>query len=493
MGKAGLHIAILCALIAAVFVQTYAFDFLNFDDNAYILTNPHVLGGLTPDNIKWAFTGSLVGHWHPLSWMSHMLDIELFGLQPGPFHLMNVGFHLLNTILVYVLLLRLTVGAWPAFFLAAIFGIHPLRIESVVWISERKDVLALFFSLVTIHFYLAYCAQRTVARFLPVVIAQTLALLAKPSAVVLPLLLFTLDYWPLRRAVFSRAVLLEKLPLVVLVVGSSLATLWAQSGAGAMPSMDTIPMGARISVAMVSWMTYFGKLIIPTALGIFYPMVNYAPGIASGAAISLAIISAICFSQRGARPYLLCGWLWFLAASLPVVGFVSVGGQAFADRWTYLPHIGLLIALGGYCGEINNRARQGIVFASGLVLVSAYGALALKELPNWKNSEAVFRRTLEVSPQNFMAHTNLGTVLTDKGLWDEAALHYEEAYRLNPTYPEAINNLGTLRAHQKRYPEALVLFEKAVRIRPDFKQANDNLALARRLTNNVCSVGICNQ
>lgn len=450
-----------------------------------------VFDGLSWAGVRWAFTQSHGGHWHPLSWIAHMIDVQIFGLDPWGPHIVSAAIHTLNALLVYALFRRILSNPLVALILSCMFALHPLRIESVAWVSERKDVLALFFSLLAIHAYLWFAKRRSIIRYLPLLLLHAAALLSKPSAVVLPLLFLLLDFWPLRITQGWVWRVAEKIPLLLLSLGSSLAAIWAQNSAGALAALDTVPLDARFSTALVAWSAYFGKLLFPTRIGIFYPVVPYPPGVASGAALLLLLVSWICFRERQRRPYLLVGWLWFLIATLPIVGFVAVGGQAFADRWTYLPHIGVLLAAGAFAIEFREVFRPVWQLSFGVLLTCAYSYKTIQELPHWATSESVFRRALEAFPNNFMAHTNLGSALSDSGRWEEAAVHYEEAYRLSPNYPEAINNLGILRAHQNRLSEAAGLFQKALQIRPNFQQARNNLSLALRQSNNACGSNIC--
>lgn len=485
-----LYFSVLAAIVWIAFGQVKDFSFLNFDDPSYVVSNPYVNSGLNSENLIWAFSRGHVGHWHPLSWISHMIDVELFGLNPAGHHLVNLLFHTFNVFLVFWLIYRLFQHGPVALFCSALFAVHPLRIESVVWVSERKDVLCLFFTLLVIHLYLFQEQRRSAARYLGIVFFLVCALMAKPMAVVLPVLLLTLDYWPLRR--LSPRSIMEKLPLFILCLGSAAATFMTQQGAGAVATLGKISAGERLEMALIGWEAYLGKFFWPAGIGIFYPMTSYAPGIAAGAGMLFIGMCVLCWRERERRPYLLCGWVWFVAATLPIIGFIPVGGQTFADRWTYLPHVGLIIGLGGLVSprletaSVPMRRIRMFCLSLPVLLLLMYTRV---QTAHWRDTESVFRQTLLVSPGNFMAHTNLGAELSGQGRWEEAAYHYEEAARLNPTYPEALNNLGTLRAHQGRYVEAGNYFDRALQIRPSFERAQMNLNLLRQVNSTSCNQG----
>lgn len=473
----------LCLVIGvtALYFPVRNFSFFNFDDNDYITENPFVFGGLSRENIYWAFTKTHSGHWHPLTWLSHMLDVELFGLDAGAFHFENALFHSLNTALLFCFIVRLTGGVGLSLFVAAVFGFHPMRLESVAWIAERKDVLSLCFGLLTLLAYQSYSARRTLLRYSLVICLFVLGLLAKPMLVTLPILFLLLD-WYSNQAVSKRIgwkLFLEKIPLLVLSAGSSLAVILGQSESGGLKSLSITPLAERVANSSVGYLGYLGKLFWPTGFGIFYPLVSYPPGVAAGAIISLLTISSLVFRERQRRPYLIFGWLWFLVALLPVIGIVQVGGQAMADRWTYLPHIGLILAVGLFAREqFAKRELQKTMPLFALAPVIIFAVITRTQLYNWKDTQSIFRHTLEVSPNNFMAHTNLGVELDRTNNLESAALHYEEAARINPFYPEALNNLGILRARQNRIPEAIELLEKNLAIRPEDFNARYNLGLA---------------
>ena len=483
-----LTLLVFCAVFFTFF-QVRHFEFLNFDDPEYVTSNAVLHGGITAQSLRWAFLAPHSGHYHPITWLSHALDCQLFGLEPGAHHLTSVFVHAMNAALLFLLLARIPLlgrnGFGISLFCALIFGLHPMRLESVAWVSERKDVLSVFFALLSLHSYLLFSTTRSTLSLVATAGFFVLGLLSKPMLVSLPFLFLLLDFWPLRRfgvdAMLSskfRRCVVEKTPFVIISVVFSIGAVYAQHASGGLRTVAEVALSDRVSVALTSLLTYAGKLFWPSGLGIFYPMQTLAPGIGAGAALGLIAITAIAYRARHDRPYLIFGWLWFLISLFPVSGIVPIGGQLFADRWTYLPHIGLIIASACWGVEVlsgaQNRLRL-VSFAAVLVVASLF--ITMQNLPNWRDSEAIFRHTLQVSPENFMAHSNLSVALLKRNELVESAKHAEEAVRLNPTYPEALNNLGIARGTQGKSREALELFTRALAVRPAFVAARYNLGL----------------
>ena len=492
VSSVGFGLALVFSSVLAVFWQTSTFEFLNFDDPTYVFQNPHVATGLTAQNIAWAFTTPYAGHWHPLAWISHMLDVELFGLSAGPHHLVNAALHALNSALLYLFVFGLTRRPGVALVSALLFGIHPLRIESVAWVSERKDVLSMLFGLLALNLYLLFVRTRSRGAYALMVASLALSLLAKPTFVSFPALLLLCDAWPLARAAGSlaslRALVVEKLPLIALSLAFCAVAAFGQSEGGGLQDLSGYPLSDRLAGGALAYLVYAGKTIFPAGVGVFYPFARYAPGIGAGAFFGLAAVTTLVAVQRHERPYLTWGWAWLLISALPFVGFVQIGGQAFADRWSYLPGVGILVAtVLLFASSAHTRSWSPIL---GGAAVAASVLLTVRELPHWRSSETLFTRTLQVSPNNFMAHTNLGTALRDRGASDLATVHFEEAVRLNPTYPEALNNLAISRAEAGRFEEAQQLFSKALAIRPDFDQARYNSALAFSFSGNTARASI---
>jgi tetratricopeptide (TPR) repeat protein len=471
--------AILVIIVAGTFSAVGGFAFINLDDNDYVTENPFITTGLTYANIHWAFTHSHAGHWHPITWLSHMLDCELFGLEAGKHHMVNLFFHISNVVLLFLVLRKLFDEQVLSFLAALSFGIHPLRIESVAWVSERKDVLSMFFCLLTILSYLFYLNQQRsyYAKFcyFLALCFFALGLGSKPMLITLPVLLLLLDYYPLKR--FN---LVEKLPFFALSTLSAAAAVFSQHEAGGLQPLNGYPLFDRLSNVFANYLIYLAKFFWPSSIGIFYPFMVYPPGVGAGALLSLIVISVVISKYSFGNRGIAVGWLWFIISLLPVVGIVQIGGQSYADRWSYIPHIGILILLICWAKEnhwINNHKKSALAVA--LLFIIACGGKTMIELPYWGSSESLWRRTLEATGNNnFMAHTNLGVELERLGKAEEAIEHYEEAVRLNPTYPEALNNIGIVRAKQSKIQEAIQNFQKAVTLRPNFTGARYNLGLA---------------
>lgn len=451
--------------------------FLNFDDNLYVSENAFVKSGLSAEGINQMLRDTSTGHWHPMTWLSHMLDVELFGMDPGAHHLVNAALHSLNAGLLFLLIFSLSSCLWRSAIVALLFGLHPMRLESVAWLSERKDVLSMFFGIVTTLLYSRYVQHRSKFAFIGSLFFFGCTLAAKPTFVTLPLLLLLIDFWPLRR--FSYRAVFEKIPFVALSLIFSLVVIYAQAAGQGLRGLSEISFESRTTSACVGILAYFGKFFLPTGMGIFYPFMKFPPGIGVGAACGIIALTALFLSHLKARPYLTFGWTWFLIALLPVAGFVSIGGQSFADRWSYLPHIGLLIGLIWFAADIFGQLKFGrtAAIALPLFIIAVCFFETRRNLPFWKDSESIFAHTLELYPDNFMAHTNLGIALDAAGSLDSAIPHFEEAVRLNPTYPEALNNLGMARARLGNLSEASSLFQRALGVRADFYVARYNYGL----------------
>ena len=482
----------LALAVGFVFSPIGNFEFINLDDNDYITGNPHVNSGLSWANVHWAFTEFRSGHWHPLSWVSHMIDVEMFGLVPGGHHLVSLGFHIANTVLVFLFFALATKQLLPAAFVALVFGLHPMRIESVAWAAERKDVLSLFFALVSINLYAAFTRQGGFTKFKGTLLylcclgTFVLSLLSKPTLVTLPVLLLILDLWPLNRFQISslkwqtvRGPLLEKLPMLLISLGSSVVTVMAQDAEGALKTLSDYTLDARVSNALTSYLIYAGKLFLPFQVAIFYPFQLYAPGVGAGAFFGLVAASYLCWSARERHPYLFAGWLWFLVSALPTVGFIQFGGQAFADRWSYVPHIGLLAGVTWlFVGVFGDRLGQVGLRSVAPLLIAVCLWRTTVNLPHWASSEKIFRHTLAVSPDNFMALNNLGVTLDEQGKIQEAGPLFERATLIKPTYSPALNNLGSFYARTGEILKARQLFERALASEPGLLLARYHLGLA---------------
>ena len=418
----------LCLILvaSAVFEEVRTHQFV-FDDLGFISRNALVKDGLTWNGFTWAFTTKLMGIWHPVTWLSHMVDCQLFGVNPAGHHLMNLFFHLANTLLLFLLLLSCTQAEWPSFIVAALFAIHPLHVESVAWVAERKDVLSAFFWLLTMWAYVGYVRHPGWRRYALVLICFSLGLMAKPMLVTLPLVLLLWDYWPLRRwapqgataaetgppvgicpypRIPLKRLVWEKIPLFILVVLFSLVTVYAQKAGAMVVSLADIPLGARISNALVAYATYLGKTVVPVHLAVLYPHPgNAIPWWqALGAALGLALLSFMIIRQALSYPYLLVGWLWFLGTLVPVIGLLQVGRQAMADRYTYIPLIGLFIMAAWGMADLLARWRcpKFLLPLVGGIMILVFGTVAWFQVGYWRNAVSLFQHTLSVTQNNLL-------------------------------------------------------------------------------------------
>ena len=484
---------VLATLIVYRGIQHYAFT--NYDDNLYVTENLHIQKGFSSENLKWAIHATHSFNWHPLTWLSHTLDVELYGLDAGGHHLTNVLFHMVNAVLLFVLLKGMTGALWPSAFVAALFALHPLHVESVAWISERKDVLSTFFGLLTLISYKQYTQQRSRAGYMLALLFFILGLMAKPMLVTLPFVLLLLDYWPLGRMKFystfrlessgkaSRifSLLLEKIPFFILTAASCVVTYYAQQSGGAVKTFDMLPMALRISNAMVSYVAYMGKMFWPARLAIFYPYPDsYAVWKMLAAAALLLGIFILVIIQIRRRPYLAVGWLWYFGTLVPVIGLVQVGNQALADRYTYVPLIGLFIMIAWGGAEIVGRWRLKPVFVA-LAAGSLLAALMVTsriQVGHWANDITLYSHALKTTEENAKVHNNLAVALMDRGRYDEALYHMTAVVNLDPGNPISINNLGCLQMRQGLYEEAMRNFGRALDLYPSYWKPHQNLATA---------------
>ncbi len=495
--KGMLAVIVMFAALLGVYWNLQYHDFINYDDPAYIAENYYVKKGLTWEGIKWAFGDIHTGYGHPLTWISHMMDYELFGLRSGGHHWTNLIFHILSALILFHLFRTMTGDFWKSGFVASLFAIHPLNVESVAWIAERKNVLSAFFWLASLWAYVLYDRKPTFLRYLNVLALFSAGLLAKPMVVTLPFVLLLIDFWPLRRSAgidgisaegphrFRRTVwrlIIEKIPLFILSFVVSAVTLWAVRHEHGLVPLDLIPMGTRISHALVSYVDYLGKLFWPVELSVFYPHPMVVPLWKTiWCALMLVLITASCLIQRNQRPYLLMGWLWYLGVLFPVIGILQAGHQAMADRYAYLPFIGIFIMItwGGTAYLESLRRGKSIMVTVALSAIVFFSLCTWVQVQYWQDSVRLFRRALEVTSGNWVAHNNLGSALLKGGRLQEAMYHFQEALKIKPAgYPEALNNVGYVLAKQGRYEEAIDYFNQALRLKPDYKEAINNLGSA---------------
>ena len=481
--KTGSHwiIATLCiclvALTWAVFGQTIRHDFINYDDPRYVYENTTITKGLNLAGVSWAFTHIHSMNWHPLTTMSHMLDCQLYGLKAGWHHFTNILLHSLAAVLLFLALQRMTRALWRSAFVAAVFAVHPLRVESVAWIAERKDVLSAVFFMLTLLAYFHYTRAPSIGRYLAVAGAVALGLLSKPMLVTLPLVLLLLDYWPLGRMDGVRSgtarqvvqLAIEKIPLIALSTVSSVVTFLAQRGA--LGGTEQLPISARINNAIVSYVIYIRQMFWPTRLAVFYPHPEHRLPIGEiGVALTILVaITVTAFLLRKKAPYLVTGWLWYLAMLIPVIGLVQVGWQGHADRYTYLPQIGLYVAITWAVRDVTAswRFQRIALSTAGMLLLGALTWLACVQTSYWRDSETLFTHALRVTKNNDVAENNLGIVFLQKGQLAEAISLLQSAVDLRPDNSPAHENLAKALLQKGQVADALVHYRKLLELQPD--------------------------
>ena len=487
---------LLAGLVWFVFGQTLRHQFVAYDDQNYVYQNPVVTAGLTANSLLAAFTEPQARNWHPLTTLSHMLDCQLFGLDPAGHHFTNVLLHTAAVLLLFSVLGAMTGSTWRSAFVAAVFAIHPLRVESVAWVAERKDVLSALLFIITLGLYARYVAAPTRLRYVSVFVAFALGLMAKPMLVTTPFLLLLLDYWPLRRfenpprsgATNSSAttLMLEKVPLLVLSLLAAIATLVAQKST--IGYSGQTPLGSRLGNAAMACVTYIGQMFWPTRLAVSYP--QPADGV-SGAKIVLllallGLVTAMAWWLRKARPYLIVGWLWYLICLVPILGFIPVGLQAHADRYTYLPQIGLYLSFTWLVAEFvaRNAVATRICWLGSATVIVLLASLARAQTSSWRNTETLWQHAAAVTTNNDVAHYNLALIALDRGRFDEAIRHYESALagsgdRETTSHVSAAllhNGLGIALASKGRDEEAIAEYRRAIWLRDGFVDAHTNLA-----------------
>jgi len=496
---------LLILLIYIVFGQILQHEFINYDDNLYITENSVVQAGLNAKGIIWAFTDTNTGHWHPLTWLSHMLDCQIYGLNPRGHHSTSLLLHILNTVLLLLILQKATGEFWKSLLVTSLFALHPLHVESVAWAAERKDVLSTFFWMLTILTYVFYSEKPRILLYLLALLLFALGLMAKPMLVTLPFVLLLLDYWPLRRFQLEKQdidshsqtqgstqlghskfpvfrLVLEKIPFFTLSAFSSFLAYIAAASVGTVESLESASLMMRLANGLTAYVSYIGKMLWPQNLAVFYPHPGSSlPGWqAIGAGLLLACVSIAVIRAARRHPYLPVGWLWYLGTLVPVIGLVQVGAQAIADRYTYVPLIGLfiMIAWGAFDLVKGWRHRQvGLTLSAGLLLFG-FTTCTWLQVHHWKNSTTLFQHALRLNSQNYLAHNNLGAALLKQGKIEEGVLHYTRALEINPNYWLAHSNLGGYLVGQGDVEQAMRHCSEAVRLKPDSPEAHNNLGLA---------------
>ncbi len=526
MSKPFLIAGVLLLLVVGVFGQTLRHEFVNFDDDLYVTDNPHVREGFCADSVAWAFSARDASNWHPVTWLSHMLDCQCYGLSARGHHLTNVLLHAAVAMLLFLVLQQMTGELWPAAFTAAVFAVHPLRVESVAWIAERKDILSGLFFVLTLAAYVAYTralvptlrvgthrpdalrpdvfaevdyktslrrgasgqvcshAERgnksfSIFRYWLVMALFALGLMAKPMLVTLPFVLLLLDYWPLGRIADRRRVLLEKTPLFAMSAAACAVTIWAQGETISLSGHVTLPW--RLANAVVAYVDYLGQFIYPVNLAVLYP--HPGDGLAlwkiAAAAVLLVVVTGAVVLLRRRAPYLLVGWFWYVGMLVPVIGLVQVGRQAMADRYTYLPQIGLCIAIAwGAKQFVGSRVwLRPVCGAAAVLVIAVFAACAWHQTAYWRNGETLWTRAIECTRRNPAAHYNLGVVLAGQQRIDEAIAEYGKAVAADPDYAEARFNMAVLLNHQGRTDEAIEQYRRVLEIEPDASDAHLNLGV----------------
>ncbi|WP_420266957.1 tetratricopeptide repeat protein [Candidatus Magnetominusculus dajiuhuensis] len=469
-------LAAVCLVLAVlvVYLPVRNYDFIRYDDEKYVTENPQVLRGLTAETTLWAFKTTEIGFWQPLSWLSHMVDVSVFGLNAGGHHLVNLLFHVINTVILFFALTALTVPVWRSAFVAALFAAHPMHVESVAWIAERKDVLSGFFWVIAMWAYAYYVRRPSAGRYMAVLCCFILGLMSKPMMVTLPVVLLLLDYWPLGR--FSEtagrakrtfgALALEKLPMIGLSIASALITFFTEKGSRA---IAVAPLDGRIINAVVSYARYIEKMFYPVGLSVIYPISSVAfwQVVSSACVIVTVSGSAVWYMKR--YPYLFTGWFWFLCVMLPSIGIVKFGAmefQAMADRYTYMPYVGLFIILSMSVPDdwLKIPAKKYATAAAAIVVVIICMVISSMQLRYWRDTITLFRHAISVTDRNYVAYNNLGTALAIKGQDNASYAAFEMAVSIEPSYKTAYINMGNILLQRNNPQEAIKNYEKAIAI-----------------------------
>ena len=461
-------------------------EFINYDDPIYISENVNIQDGLTLKNIVWAFTTFHGANWHPITWLSHMLDIELFGLNAGFHHLINLLIHICNVLLSYVLFRRSTDHIYKSAILAALFAVHPLHIESVAWISQRKNLLCAFFWLVSMITYCHYSRRPSIARYVFPFICFILGSLSKPMMVTFPFVLLLFDYWPLNRHIHFYTIsnsyfknslfwlFIEKIPFIIVSMAMSYVTLLAQSKGGAIGEVDVL---IRIGNAIAAYAFYIKKIIWPADLAILYPFKNPSVGVFAVCFMLIAGITALAIVFRRKHAYLMVGWLWYLGTLIPVIGIVQVGVQSMADRYTYIPSIGLFVALIWGVSAVIKRfvidkfLRTAFIWALTVTTLALMMLLSGSQIRYWQNSVTLMTNAVQITDGNYVAHENLGLTLAERGLYDEALHHFKQAISINPNFANAYMNIGSYYLLHGEYDSAIQYYQKAIDIESGLTKA----------------------
>jgi protein O-mannosyl-transferase len=485
----------LTLIVIAVYYRVWTYDFVNYDDPDYVCENQHIQAGLTFTTVKWAFTSGYAANWHPLTWLSHTLDWQIFGSNAGGHHLVNLLFHIANTLLLFIVLKQMTGALWRSAFVAALFALHPLHVESVAWVSERKDVLSTFFWILTMWMYLRYVKCPNVARYLLTLLTFALGLMAKPMLVTLPFVLLLLDYWPLVRIrQFNRQTIyrlvLEKIPFIVLSGVSSAVTFIAQLHGEAVLQLTNLSLKFRIYNSLVSYVKYIEKLIWPSRLAVFYPHPGSNVPILYAVISTVLLLAVTVFIIRYAKNhrYLITGWFWYLGTLVPVIGLVQVGNQAMADRYSYITLTGLFIIIAWglpqlltkwpLASSVGSRYKKIILALSALLIISSLSICTRLQLRYWQNTQTLCQHALDLTEDNYVAHSSMAEFLYKQGKLNDAIYHLSKTLQIKPDYLVAINNLGLALYKTGKIDEAIGYYKKAIEINPRDVDGHINLGIA---------------
>jgi tetratricopeptide (TPR) repeat protein len=473
----------------AVYFQVHSFAFVTFDDPGYVYNNPNIQAGVTINSIKWALTTGDAANWHPLTWLSHILDWQLYGSNAGGHHLTSLFFHIANVLLLFLVLKQMTNAIWQSAFVAALFALHPLHVESVAWVSERKDVLSTFFWLLTMAAYLRYVKQPTAGRYIVALLLFALGLMAKPMLVTLPFVLLLLDYWPLERKISWR-LLVEKIPFLSLAAGSSVITFFVQRSSEAVVTITTFPLEYRFYNAAISYAEYIEKMFWPVKMAFFYPNPGQSVSIpyAVMSAIFLTAVSIIVLLFSKNHRYLFTGWFWYIGTLVPVIGFVQVGSQAMADRYSYITLTGLFIIIAWGLPEllakwtsassVGARRRKIALQTAGYTVLCVLASITYIQTGYWKNTLTLSGHAVEVTEDNFLGNVGVAQELFKQHQIEQVIGYFSEAIRIKSDYAAAFNGLGVALCYAGRIDEAIVNFNKALALEPENASAHNNLGIA---------------
>jgi len=502
---------VVCLLLVSVILVSYwqvqFADFVGFDDERYVTKNRDVQAGLTWQGVVWAFTTLHEANWHPLTWLSHMFDCELYGMNPMGHHWTSLLFHMANSLLLFYIFQQMTGAAWPSAFVAALFALHPLHVESVAWVSQRRDVLSTFFGFLSIALYFRYVKKRTLVSYLLSMLLLSLGLMAKPMLVTLPFVFILLDFWPLKRfhgegdtlsqagrrtGIEGRQVgwlVLEKTPFLVLISFSCITTFMAQRSGGAVISLKHFSLPVRISNALVAYIRYIVKAVWPNHLSVYYPHPGetLAAWQVFGAALLIIGMSVLAMRLLNRYPYVAVGWFWFLGTLIPVIGIVQVGLQAMADRYTYVPLTGLFVIIAWGISDLTSKwsYRTILLFVSACIVLFLLIVRTMIQVDHWKNAVTLFENAIKIDYNNSLAQNNLATALSLQGKIDKAVFHYREAMRIDPNSVLIRNNLAAMLFSQGKFEEAARHYREILKVDPENFMAHYNFGVIFLKNNNI--------